>query len=185
MVYVFLADGFEEIEALTPVDCLRRCGAEVATVSISQGTEVLGARGIIVRADTTLEELTASGLSEKPEALVLPGGMPGTKNLAACDGLRSLLLRYADDDEVLIAAICAAPSVLGELGLLRGRRAVCYPGYEKALEGAYPATDRVIRDGNRITAVAAGAAEEFALALASALRGGEAAGQLRSSMLMR
>lgn len=191
MVYVFLADGFEEVEALTPVDYLRRAGIEVVTVAVGERADVAGAHGITVRADTTLSALDAAAPkgnkseTEKPEALFLPGGMPGTLGLEKSRRLAELLLEYSDDGSVIIAAICAAPSVLGKLGLLRGYRAVCYPGYEAALEGAEVSSERVALDRNRLTGRSAGTAEEFALAFIAALRGGDAAEKLRASLLAR
>ena len=132
MTYVFLADGFEEIEALTPVDILRRAGEKVITVGVT-GKEVTGAHGIVIVADSTIEE--ESTHNENPNLIVLPGGLPGADNLRANAIVRELILR-ADRSGALIAAICAAPRILGELGLLGGKRAVCYPGFEKYLTNA-------------------------------------------------
>ena len=136
MVYVFLAEGFEEIEALTPVDLLRRAGAEVRTVGVGS-KNITGAHGITVACDMSEDEASAS-IKEAPEALemtVLPGGMPGTLNLGKSETV-SHFLDAAAKRGAYIGAICAAPSVLGAKGLLRGRRAVCYPGFEDKLTGA-------------------------------------------------
>lgn len=135
MVYVFLADGFEEVEALTPVDLLRRAGAEVRTVGVGS-KNITGAHGITVACNMSEDE-AAESIKEAPEALemtVLPGGMPGTLNLGK-SGTVSHFLDAAAECGAFIGAICAAPSVLGAKGLLRGRRAVCYPGFEDKLTG--------------------------------------------------
>ncbi|MGN1105796.1 MAG: DJ-1 family glyoxalase III, partial [Huintestinicola sp.] len=155
MIYVFLAQGFEETEAITPIDMLRRCGKEVITVGVT-GKVVAGSHNIPVVCDITIDETVTEGL----EMIVLPGGMPGTKNLAA-NARVAELIRYCFDRSILIGAICAAPSVLGEMGLLDGKKAVCYPGFEDALKGAEVLTVPAVRDGNIITARGAGAALEF------------------------
>ncbi|MBE6767466.1 MAG: DJ-1/PfpI family protein [Ruminococcaceae bacterium] len=176
MIYVFLADGFEEVEALAPVDIMRRAGLSVQTVGIG-GRTVTGAHGITVTADVTEETLTPDDI----EAVVLPGGMPGTKNLEA-SGTVATVLEKAVQEGVLIAAICAAPSVLGHRGILRGKRATCYPGFESALEGAVLTDGGVVRDGNVLTACGAGVALEFGFQLVSALCSEEKADSLREAM---
>lgn len=176
--YVFLADGFEEIEGLTVVDILRRANVETVTVSIMGRTTVKGSHGISVEADTVFEEM-------KPEdgtLYVLPGGMPGTKHLGAHEGLKKLLLEsFAAGKR--IAAICAAPSVLGDLGILRGRKAACYPGFEERLAGAEVTYEPVAVDGNVTTSRGMGTAIPFALALTAQLRGQEAADELGKSII--
>ena len=142
MVYIFLADGFEEIEALAPVDILRRAEVDVKMVSINDKLEVTGSHGIAVHADVLLKEV-----SEKADMLILPGGMPGTLNLQKCQPLCDML-KKADG---YVAAICAAPSVLGGLGLLKGKKATCYPGFEDKLEGAECVCDPVVVSGKTIT----------------------------------
>ena len=132
MVYVFLADGFEEIEALCPVDIMRRAGIEVRTTAIGTRREVRGAHNITVSADMLFSELHIEGT---PELLMLPGGMPGATHLREHDGLCTLL-KTASAAGSRLAAICAAPFILGELGLLEGREATCYPGFEERLFGA-------------------------------------------------
>ena len=173
MIYMLLADGFEEIEALTPLDLLRRAGKEVRTVSITASRTVCGAHGITVLADLTADELTAPC----DELLVLPGGMPGTTNLDASPLTDRLI------DEVLahggrIGAICAAPLILGKRGLLSGRRATCYPGFEGDLTGATVLDTSVVTDGAFTTATGAGVAVLFGGELVSLLCGKDTARRL-------
>ncbi len=173
MVYVFLADGFEEIEALAPIDILRRAGLSVQTVGIG-GREVTGSHGVVFVADITEEAFTPDDM----EAVILPGGMPGTKNLEASRTV-SAALDCAVRESVVIAAICAAPSILGHKRLLRGKRATCYPGFEGELHEAQPTGASVEIDGRIVTARGAGAAVDFGLALVSVLRSQEEAEHLR------
>lgn len=174
MIPVFLANGFEEIEALATVDILRRANVEVVTVGVGSKMPV-GAHGIAVCADITEDELDLSRI----EGVVLPGGMPGTTNLEASAVVQSAVA-YAAERGLLLAAICAAPSILGHGGYLRGKRATCYPGFESELQDADLGKGIVV-DGNIITASGAGVAVDFALALvrylvsadvADAIRGG-------------
>lgn len=183
MVYVFLANGFEEIEALTPVDLLRRAGAEVTVVGVT-GKIVTGSHGIPVTADVTMEEALALLRTKgAPEMIVLPGGMPGASNLDASSGVDAFI-DAAKAADAYLTAICAAPMILGKRGLLKGKNAVCYPGFEKYLTGAKIAGEgvRVVTDGKVITGKAMGAATEFALALTAALKGVSAAEELRASI---
>ncbi len=176
MIYIFLAEGFEEIEALAPLDILRRAELPVQTVGI--GTrEVTGAHGITVKADLSEEALVLDDMA----AVVLPGGMPGTKNLEASQTVAKAL-ETAEQNGALIAAICAAPSILGRRGLLKGKCATCYPGFESALYGAAVSAEPVVRDGRILTACGAGAALEFGFALVSALHSDEKAAALREAM---
>ncbi|MBR7071144.1 MAG: DJ-1/PfpI family protein [Clostridia bacterium] len=165
MVYVFLADGFEEAEALFPVDILRRGGIAIQTVGVT-GKTVTGSHGIPVIADLTADETSTDGL----QGVILPGGMPGTINLANSTAVKRLL-EFAVQNKLLIGAICAAPSVLGQNGMLNGRRAVCYPGFEEKLLGATVCNDAVVQDGNIITAKGAGCAADFGFALLTYLSG--------------
>ena len=181
MVYVFLADGLEEIEALTPVDVLRRAGANVTTVGVT-GKTVRGSHGIIVTADVTAEEASTALNSETPEMIVLPGGMPGADNLNASDVVDAFITKCAEDG-AFIAAICAAPYVLGVRGVLKGRMATCFPGFEDRLAGAEHYDCDVIRDHNIITGRAMGAATEFALELVAALYGDEASEEMKGKIL--
>lgn len=170
MIYLLLADGFEEVEALTPLDLLRRAGKDVRTVSITEDRAVCGSHGITVLADLTCDQV------ELPcdEMLILPGGMPGTRNLDASP-LTDRLLSEVQAHDGYIAAICAAPMILGKRGLLAGKRATCYPGFEKELLGAIPVSDHTVKDGRIVTATGAGAAVPFGGALVSALCGEDAA----------
>ena len=174
MVYVFLADGFEEIEALAPVDILRRASVDVKTVSINDSLEVKGSHGIKVLADILLKDV-----KDGADMLILPGGMPGTlnlqKNAVLCD-----MLKKAD---CYIAAICAAPSVFGELGLLKGKKATCYPGFEDKLEGAEATGLPVVVDGKVITSKGAGTAHLFGFTLLSLLKSSEEAENLKKTMM--
>lgn len=170
MIYVLLAEGFEEIEALTPVDLLRRAGLEVQTVGVT-GKTVTGSHGIPVVADVTPDEMGAC------ELLILPGGMPGAKHLDEWEGMDPLLARVTDEGG-RIAAICAAPMILGKRGYLKGRWAVCFPGFEDTLIGANLAGGRVITDGPYTTAIGMGAAHEFGAELVSCLLGIDEAARL-------
>lgn len=185
MVLEFLANGFEEIEALTPVDLLRRAGVEIRTVAVGGERNVTGSHGITVTADLTADEAKARFADEKLEMVILPGGMPGAKNLDE-DGTVDLFVRKAaEEDGTFLAAICAAPMIPGKRGLLKGYRAVCYPGWEDKLEGAILTGGRVEIDRDRITGCGMGAATEFALALVQVLKGDEAAEKLSAAILAK
>ena len=178
MIYMFLANGFEEIEALLPLDLMRRAGLEVRTVGVG-GLDITGSHGITVKADMLDTDLSDSA----PECVILPGGMPGTKNLDA-----SAVVHKALDDalgsDALICAICAAPMVLGKRGILCGKNATCFPGFEKYLEGANVG-GRVVRDGRVITAIGMGAALEFGIEIVAALLGRDAADKLFAAVLAK
>lgn len=168
MVYVMLAEGFEEIEALTPVDLLRRAGVAVTTVSITDSRTVCGSHGIPVVADALASEVD---LAAAPlEMLVFPGGMPGSTHLDESEET-DRFVRAAVNADAFLCAICAAPMVLGHRGLLMDRRATCYPGFEDALLGAQAVADGVVRDEECITASGMGLAEAFGLELVAALKG--------------
>lgn len=176
MVYVYLAPGFEEIEALTPVDMLRRCGADVKLIGIG-GKHVVGAHGICVESDMQIgQESYDSAL----EMIVLPGGMPGTLNLEKNENVQRAIA-YANNNSLYIAAICAAPMILGNLGLLDGKDAVCYSGFEKFLKGANIPQSRVCVSGKIITAIGMGAADEFSLKLIELLYGCEKAEEIKAA----
>ena len=178
-VCIFLADGFEEVEALTPVDLLRRAGIEVVTVSMNETREVTGRSQITVLADT----LWADAHADTADMLVLPGGQPGVKNLGAHEGLTTLLRKYADEEK-LLAAICAAPTIFGALGIVNGKKATCYPGLEDQLTGAYAVTDqRVVTDGNITTSRGAGTSVAFALRLIEILKDSDAAEKVASGIV--
>ncbi len=176
MVYVFLADGFEEVEALAPIDLLRRADVTVLTVGVT-GRVATGAHGIPVVCDVLLDELG----DDVPEMVVLPGGMPGAEYLDNSPAVRAHVLR-AHERGSFVAAICAAPMVLGKLGLLDGKSAVCYPGFEKYLDGAEIASSPVVRDDTIITARGMGAAVEFGLALVAALCGDDCADRIKNAI---
>ncbi len=179
MIYMFLANGFEEVEALCPLDLLRRAGCAVTTVGVG-GDMILGAHGIAVQADIPDTMFRDS----RPEMIILPGGMPGTRHLDESKTVDAAL-RVAASSDAYLAAICAAPMVLGKRGYLKGKHAVCFPGFEEFLTGAIlPQNgERVVTDGKTITAAGMGVALEFGLALVRALKGDEVAETLRSAVL--
>ncbi|MDR0451839.1 MAG: DJ-1/PfpI family protein [Treponema sp.] len=157
---VFLADGFEEVEAVTPIDYLRRAGVELTTVSISGNRTVTGSHKLPVTADRILAETGGTY-----DALLLPGGGPGAENLAACAELGERLREQAASGRI-VAAICASPAVvLAPLGLIAGRRFTCYPGMEKGVSGGKWSDERVVVDGNIVTSRGAGTAAEWAIAV--------------------
>ena len=178
MIYVFLADGFEETEAIAPIDMLRRAKKEVVTVGVT-GKVVTSSHGVPVTADITQDEIQ---LNDQLEMIVLPGGMPGTLNEEASEQVQAAITYCAEQNRYL-TAICAAPSILGHRGLLNGKHAVCYPGFEAHLKGALLSQNKVCRDGNVITAAGAGAAMEFALTLVCVLFGEEKSEEIRRSVL--
>ena len=175
---VFLAEGFEEIEALTIVDVLRRGGVEVTTASVTEDPYVLGAHDVEVLADADNEYDVSDA-----DMVVLPGGMPGALNLRqssmVCDAVTDFVAAGK-----LVGAICAAPFVLGELGVLEGKKATCYPGFEGKLQGAAYTATRVQRDGNIVTGNGPSSALPFALALLAALTNEETAQQVADGMLV-
>lgn len=180
MVYLFLAEGFEEIEALTPVDILRRGRVNVTTVGVGS-KEITGSHGIKVTADISTSELDISDM----EAVILPGGMPGTKNLEA-DSTVISAVKECQEKGGVIGAICAAPSVLGHLGILSGKRATAFPGFDADLEGALQGSDGYVEaDGNIITARGMGVSVDFGLALLSALKDRETADKVKSAIQCR
>lgn len=179
-VYLHLAEGFEEIEALTVVDVLRRAGIDVEMVSISESIEVKGAHDIRVIADKFFEQADYSHC----DMIVLPGGMPGTTNLGAHAGLTGHLKEFAAQNK-WIGAICAAPSILGKLGLLSGKKAACFPGFEKDLQGAALSNDPVVLDGTIITSRGAGTAMSFALKIVEVLKDKKTANVLKEKMIVK
>lgn len=178
MIYVFFAPGFEDLEALAPVDILRRAGMAVKTVSIAGEPIVESAHGVGMRCDILLDEVEW----ESAELLVLPGGLPGATNLDACEPLRKGLKKQAEAGRP-VAAICAAPLVLGHLGILQGRRATCYPGFEGELTGATYTAALVERDGNVVTGKGPGAALAFGYELLELLGKKAEAEQLSEGMM--
>lgn len=175
MVYVMLADGFEETEAIEPIDILKRGGVDVVTVGVKDKT-VTGSHGITIITDIGIEEVD----SEKMELLMLPGGM-GHEILDASNEVHGLI-NYAVANELYIAAICAAPSILGKKMLLEGKKATCFPGYEKYLYGADVVSDKAVVDGKFITAKGAGAAADFGFEMLTVLKNRETADKVKEIM---
>lgn len=180
MIYVFLANGFEETEAIAPIDILRRSEKNVVTVGI--GEEVItSSHGVTVVTDIT--EVDAV-LTDEIEMIVLPGGMPGTLNLEKSRTVREAI-DYCIKNDKYIGAICAAPSILGRMGLLQGKKATCFPGFEQFLMGAEFTGEPVETDGKIVTARGAGVATEFGLTLVECLLGKEASDKIKVSMRCR
>ncbi|MDD5858975.1 MAG: DJ-1/PfpI family protein [Eubacteriales bacterium] len=181
---VFLADGFEEVEALTVVDLLRRAGIEVVTVSISDSLTLVGRSHIEVGADVMFGDLQHP---EQADMFILPGGQPGTTYLGEHEGVAKTLAA-ANEAKKYICAICAAPTVLAKQGYLKGRKAACYPGLENVLEenGAEPVTDEeVVKDGRFITSRGVGTAIPFALKLIKVLAGEDRAREIGRSIVYK
>ena len=178
MIYQFLATGFEDIEALAPLDIMRRAGLEVQTVSITDEKVVYSAHGVGIVADALMTEIDFSSA----DMLVLPGGLPGSTNLDACEPLRKAILAHYAQGKPL-AAICAAPMVFGHLGILEGVKATCYPGVEGQLTGAEYTGEIVTKDGQFITGRGPAAAMEFGYAIAESFLGVEAVAPLREGMI--
>jgi len=179
MIHIFLATGFEEIEALTPLDVLRRCALDVRLVSITGEKIVEGSHGVKIEADVLFEEAQLDG----SEALIIPGGLPGAQNLLEHAALREALKKQ-NARNGLICAICAGPMVLGVPGLLQGKKVTCYPGFENRLAGANYTARLVEEDGHVITGRGPGAAMEFAFAIAGRFVRSESVRQLRKDMIV-
>lgn len=177
MVYLFLAEGFEECEALVPVDILRRGGIEVLTVGVT-GEFVTGSHGICVKADILPKEVL---LNDDLQGVILPGGLPGAVNLENDSNVQTAI-DYAAESGKLICAICAAPQILGHKNLLNGKLATCFPGFETELAGAEYIESAVVKDGNIITSCGAGAAYKFGFAILAALKDEETADKLCEQM---
>lgn len=179
MIYAFLANGFEETEAIVPIDLIRRCEKDLVTVGVD-GQIIKGSHGIPVFADIEEREII---LDKNLEMIILPGGMPGTINLEKSEYVQKAV-NYCVENNILIASICAAPSILGHKGLLDGKKACCYTGYDTQLGNAiYDAGAKVCVDGNFITARGAGVAVEFGLILVEKLISKERREILEASLL--
>lgn len=178
MIYVFLAQGFEEAEALVPVDILRRAELEVATVGVT-GKTVTGSHGIPVVCDVMACEILPD---ETCQAVILPGGMPGTLNLEKSPTVQQFV-DYAAEKGIVLGAICAAPSILGHKNLLQGKKATCYMGFEEQLIGAEVCQDPVCVDDNIITAYGAGAAFDFGFAILTAVTGNDKESKVNASAM--
>lgn len=176
--YEFLADGFEDIEALAPVDILRRGGVTVKTVSIGDSLDVVSAHGVTVKADM----LFADADFADADLLLIPGGMPGAKNIDEHEGVRRTVAAHAGKGK-LTGAICAGPMVLGHLGLLRGKRATCYPGFETELDGAEYTAEQYTIDGNITTGKGPGATLDYAYALLGQLKPESVVEALKEGMM--
>lgn len=177
---VFFGTGYEEIEALTVVDILRRAGMETTMVSVMGERCVVGSHNIKVEMDELIDEVDF----DKIDVIVLPGGMPGTKNLEACEALMAQVDAFEAQDKI-VAAICAAPSILGHRGLLRGKKACSYPTFESHLEGADVSQEPAVIDGNIITGRGMGAAIPFGLAILEKLQGKEAAQKMAETIVFK
>lgn len=179
MIGVFLADGFEEIEALTVIDYLRRVNLQVKGVSITDNHQVTGAHGITVLADLCLKDFEF----DRCQMIVLPGGMPGTTNLLKCQELCDHIKTFVEEKK-WVSAICAAPMILGENGLLQGRKATIYPGMEEHLLGCEKSHEAVVIDEKIITSPGPGKAAEFALTIIEKLVGPKERADLERSIVL-
>ena len=177
MIYLFLATGFEECEALAPLDILRRAGIETKTVGIG-GKRIVGSHGIEITADLEANEIE---LNKNLDGIILPGGMPGTVNLENNETVQKAI-DYSSENKLLISAICAAPQILGHKNLLIGKKATCFNGFEAELLGAEVIDSPVVSDGNFITAYGAGAAFDFGFAILKYLKNEEVAVNLSKQM---
>ncbi len=177
---IFMADGCEEIEGLTVVDILRRANLDIDMVSINGSTSVTGSHGIVFHTDTTFEQAAL----EDYDAIILPGGMPGTLHLGAHEGVTAAIRQFFDQGK-LVAAICAAPSVLGAAGILKGKRATCHPGFEDQLTGAVCVKETVVTDGNVITSRGMGTAIDFGLAILAYWKDASAVNDLKQKLVYR
>lgn len=176
MLYMFFANGFEEVEAIAALDVIRRAGIEIKSVGVGDKS-VTGSHGITVICDTVDSEISVDGI----DGVILPGGMPGTTNLYDCDKVHDVI-DYCADNGKLLCAICAAPLILGRKGLLEGKEAVCFPGFEDELKGAVISDNFVCTDGNVITAKGMGSAVNFGLAIVACFKGQAVADALKASL---
>ena len=179
MVYMFLGTGFEETEAIAPLDLLRRAGVEVKTVGLN-GPVITGSHGIGVAADMQIEDLYVSDA----EMVILPGGLGGVASIRACEKAMNAV-RTAWEQEKFCAAICAGPTVLADLGITEGKKATCYPGCEGGMGNAVMVNAAAVRDGKLITGTSAGCAIPFGLALIEALKGREEADRIANQIVIR
>lgn len=178
---IFLAPGFEETEAITTIDLLRRAGIEVLSVAVGTSLEVESAHHVVIKADKLLSEI---GKNEISEGVILPGGMPGTTNLWNSEKVRALTLQAYQED-ALVAAICAAPLILGRLGIIEGHEAICFPSFEPELKGAALSKKTTVADGNIITSTGVQSAIEFSLEIIRYLRGKEKSEEVGKQIYVR
>ncbi len=176
-VCCFMAEGCEEVEALSVVDVLRRSGIETLLVSVSDKYEVVSSHNICIKTDILLEDLDFDTV----DMLFLPGGIPGTPNLRATKVLCDNIIKFNEQGK-LLAAVCAAPSIFGELGILKGKKATCYPGYENMLDGAIVVWDRVVTDGNITTSRGLGTSLELGFRLVEILKDKQTADSLKKKV---
>lgn len=177
---ILLAEGYEEVEAMTPVDLLRRVNVDVQVVSASGEKVVKGSHQIGIETDVVLADVDINNT----DLLILPGGMPGTKNLDENEAVRKLVMDFYEKEKY-VAAICAAPSVFGHLGILKGRKATCYPGFETELEGAEYVEVPVVKDGHVITSRGVGTAVAFGLKLVEVMTDALVADTIASSIIAK
>lgn len=177
---MLFAEGFEEVEALMTADILMRGGVDLKLVSITEAIQVTGSHGIAVSMDRTLAQISM----EEQDAIILPGGMPGTKNLGASDRVTKALKQMNEAGKI-VAAICAAPSVLGACGILEGKKATCYPGFEDQLTGAEFVDEMAVIDGNVVTSRGLGTSMEFGFALLQQLVSKEKAEEIRQQIVFK
>ncbi len=176
MFYMFFADGFEEVEAIATLDVIRRGGIEIKSVGVN-GKEITGSHGITVKCDTVTDDISFDNLC----GIILPGGMPGTTNLME-DSTVNNFIDYCAENGLFICAICAAPMILGRKGLLDGKEAICFPGFEDELKGAVISESFVCRSGNIITAKGMGSAVNFGLEIVKAVKGKQFSDELRETL---
>ena len=176
MFYMFFAEGFEEVEAIATLDVIRRGGIEIRSVGVN-GKEITGSHGINVICDTEISDISFDNL----DGIILPGGMPGTTNLMENPEVNDFI-DYCSENNLYICAICAAPMILGKKGLLEGKEAICFPGFEDELRGALISESFVCRSGNIITAKGMGSAINFGLEIVKAVKGEEFSMNLRSTL---
>ena len=179
MVYILLGTGFEEVEAITPIDLLRRAGISVLTVGLN-GKNITGGHGITVEADITVDEMDLTDL----QMVVLPGGLGGVASIRGCESAMNAI-RFAYENNKLLGAICAGPTVLGDLGITNDKNCVCYPGCEDGMGSARILQEAAVRDGNLITGTSAGCATAFALKLIEALLGEAEAAAVAKQIVIR
>ena len=179
MVYMLLGTGFEETEAIAPLDLLRRAGIAVLTVGLN-GKTVYGGHNIGIEADITVEQMDLTDL----EMIVLPGGLGGVASIRACKQAMDAV-QFAYENDKYTAAICAGPTVLADLGITNGKKAVCYPGFESAMGTAHIVDTAAVTDGKLITGTSAGCAIPFGLELIRALKGADAAAAIEKQIVLR
>lgn len=180
MVYLFLADGFEEVEALTPIDYLRRADVDIKTVTISDNNIVKSARDVSVLADIYLKDIDL----ENCKMIIFPGGLNGMKNLKNSQKVQDII-KYCIDNNIYIASICASPTILGEKGYLKGKDAICYKGMEDGLIGANVKDEPVVQDGIFITSKGAGTSNQFSFKLIQLLCSEEKSNEIKESILWK